>query len=380
MRVGEKETSEQAAIIRRYADLFTEGQLDALREDEEGASGDERERLYRLRKTCEGGLIASETAEREDELENRLLAARVWFKDEEYPLRSAQAKLALLPSYADRDELGEIQAAESARFNPDRLELLRWSEELAARLFRHRRRGRAERGGEGHLAARALARPERGRRRDRGRLRPPARQVVRATARPRPRRDPDELAHGVHAAAVAARGDVPEGSRDPGLPRHAARDRLRPVAAAEHQARPRRPAAEVAARVRDRERSARGRAPDHARAGRDPRLPGVPARGRPRAPLRRLRPGAAVHVPPHLARPRADRDLLVHRRGDLQRARLARAALRADRGGGARERRGDAVHRDAALPPLRGEAPVRARLLVALPRRRRHVRRATRTR
>ncbi|MGZ4400828.1 MAG: hypothetical protein ACXVYM_08140, partial [Gaiellaceae bacterium] len=120
VRVGEKETSEQAAIIRRYADLFTVGQLDALREDEEAATGDERERLYRLRKTCEGGLIASETAEREDELENRLLAARVWFKDEEYPLRSAQAKLALLPSYADRDELGEIQATESARFNPDR--------------------------------------------------------------------------------------------------------------------------------------------------------------------------------------------------------------------------------------------------------------------
>jgi hypothetical protein len=132
VRVGEKETSEQAAIIRRYADLFTEGQLEALRDAEGSADGDERERLYRLRKTCESGLIASETAEREDEVENRLLAARVWFKDEEYPLRSAQAKLALLPSYSDRDELGEIQATESARFNPDRLELLRWSEELAA--------------------------------------------------------------------------------------------------------------------------------------------------------------------------------------------------------------------------------------------------------
>ena len=40
----------------------------------------------------------------------------------------------------------------------------------------------------------------------------------------------------------------------------------------------------------------------------------------PRAPLRRLRPVAAVHLPPHLARPRADRDLLLHRRGDLARA------------------------------------------------------------
>src|ERR1700690_3390613 len=82
VRVGEKETSEQAAIIRRYADLFTPGQLIALREAEPGAAADDRERLYRLRKTCEGGLIASETAERDDELENKLLAARVTFKGE----------------------------------------------------------------------------------------------------------------------------------------------------------------------------------------------------------------------------------------------------------------------------------------------------------
>jgi len=50
VRVGEKETSEQAEIVRRYADLFSRGQLEALREAEEGAGGDERERLFRLRK------------------------------------------------------------------------------------------------------------------------------------------------------------------------------------------------------------------------------------------------------------------------------------------------------------------------------------------
>ena len=96
----------------------------------------------------------------------------------------------------------------------------------------------------------------------------------------------------------------------------------------EHQARSRRPSAEVAARLRDRERPAEGRAPDHPRAGRAARLPGVPARGGSRAALRRLRPEPAVHLPPHRARPRADRDLLVHRRGDLARARVARAVLR----------------------------------------------------
>ncbi len=134
VRVGEKETSEQAEIVRRYADLFSREQLDALHESELASSGDDRELLYRLRKTCEGGLIAAELAEREDELENRLLAARVEFKGEELPLRSAQAKLAVLPSYADRDELGAIQADASAAFNGDRLALLAASEELAADL------------------------------------------------------------------------------------------------------------------------------------------------------------------------------------------------------------------------------------------------------
>jgi hypothetical protein len=134
VRVGEKETSEQAEIVRRYADLFTREQMDALQEAEGTASGDERELLYRLRKTCESGLISAQLAEREDELENRLLAERVTFKGEEMPLRNAQAQLAVLPDYADREALGEIQAAASARFNDDRLELLRASEELAAEL------------------------------------------------------------------------------------------------------------------------------------------------------------------------------------------------------------------------------------------------------
>src|SRR5262249_60410762 len=56
VRVGEKEVSEQAEIVARYADLFTRGQLEALWEAEEAAAGDEREQLYRLRKGCAGGI------------------------------------------------------------------------------------------------------------------------------------------------------------------------------------------------------------------------------------------------------------------------------------------------------------------------------------
>jgi hypothetical protein len=134
VRVGEKETSEQAAIVERYADLFSREQIDVLREAEEAADGDERERLYRLRKTCEGGIVTAELAERDDELENALLAARVTFRGDEMPLRNAQAKLAVLASYAAREELGEIHAQASARFNEDRLELLQAGEELEAEL------------------------------------------------------------------------------------------------------------------------------------------------------------------------------------------------------------------------------------------------------
>jgi hypothetical protein len=135
VRVGEKEVSERAEIVARYSDLFTRAQLEGLREAEEVASpGEERERLYRLRKTCEAGLIAAELAAREDALENAVLAARVEFQGEELPLRSAQAKLAVLSSYAERDELGELAGDASAIFNDERLNVLRAGETLEAEV------------------------------------------------------------------------------------------------------------------------------------------------------------------------------------------------------------------------------------------------------
>jgi hypothetical protein len=135
VRVGEKDVSEQAEIVARYASLFSREQLQALRQAEEAAAaGDERERLYRLRKTCEGGLIAAELAESMDALENAELQARVRFRGEEMPLRAAQARLAVLPEYRDRDELGLLQAEVSAELNPQRLELLNVAEPLAGEL------------------------------------------------------------------------------------------------------------------------------------------------------------------------------------------------------------------------------------------------------
>ena len=135
VRVGEKEVSERAEIVARYRDLFSREQLEALHAAEQEASDDDdRERLYRLRKTCEAGVVSAELAEREDALENAILAARVEFKGEELPIRSAQAKLAVLSDYADREELGEATGNRSAEFNAERLEVLRAAEELEAEI------------------------------------------------------------------------------------------------------------------------------------------------------------------------------------------------------------------------------------------------------
>ena len=134
VRVGEKEVSERAEIVARYRELFTREQLEALHEAEAGADPEERERLYRLRKTCESGLVEVELSEREDALENAILAARVQYRGEDLPLRSAQAQLAVLPSYAEREELGELQGDASAAFNDQRMEMLRAREDLDAEL------------------------------------------------------------------------------------------------------------------------------------------------------------------------------------------------------------------------------------------------------
>src|SRR5439155_14466170 len=134
VRVGEKEVSERAEIVARYSDLFSREQLEALRAAEGDTDGDERERIYRLRKECESGLADQELSERMDELENAILAERVEFKGEELPLRTAQAMLAVLPDYREREQLGDLHGDASATFNDARRDLLRDENELAAEL------------------------------------------------------------------------------------------------------------------------------------------------------------------------------------------------------------------------------------------------------
>jgi hypothetical protein len=135
VRAGDKETSDQAAIVARHADLFTQQQLDALRAAEAAvADPDGRERLYRLRRACEKGMVDAELAVRDDELENAILAARLTFTGDEMPLHAAEAKLAVLPDYAQREELGELAQTLSATFNGQRRELLAARDELEGDL------------------------------------------------------------------------------------------------------------------------------------------------------------------------------------------------------------------------------------------------------
>lgn len=135
VRVGEKDTSEQAAIVARYGNLFTSEQLAALRESEEAESdADEGERLYRLRNACESGFVASKLAPLQDALHNAELAAQVEFRGESLPLRTARARVSVVADYAEREELGTSAWDVSAGLNAQRLELLGAAEELQAEL------------------------------------------------------------------------------------------------------------------------------------------------------------------------------------------------------------------------------------------------------
>src|SRR5204862_7923757 len=80
------------------------------------------------------GRTAAARAGGREAVESVILAGGVNFKDGELPLRTAQARLSVIPSYPDREELGRLAADLSATFNDQRLELLRAGEQLEAEV------------------------------------------------------------------------------------------------------------------------------------------------------------------------------------------------------------------------------------------------------
>ena len=380
MRVGEKEISEQAAIVERYRDLFSPGQLDVLREAEERSE----------RRRARAALPAAQDVRGRDRRRRAAPRARTSSRTGSWPRASTGAARRCRCGLRRRSSPccpPTATATSSARSRTPSAPASTTTASSCSPPARRSRpsspasptrsRGtREEKGISLHELERALDAASRA---STAGVRPAARTLVREAARPGAGGGADLEPHELPAPALAARGRRTRRS----VPSRSASATLAALGFdlernARHPARPGRPPAEVAARLRDRLRSAERRPPDHARPGRPARLPGASCtRPATRSTTRASIPQLPVHVPQALARPRADRDLLVHRRGDLARARLARRALRPLRRAGSRERRGDDLPRGAALPPLRGEAAVRARVLGPLRGRRRHDRRAT---
>ena len=255
MRVGEKEISERAAIVARYADLFTR---DAARRAAPGRGGGRRRRRARAAlpaaQDLRGGPASrpsSPSARTRSRTRSSPRAST--FRGEEMPLRTAQAQLAVLADYADREELGELQADGSRRR----------STTSAATAARRRRRSRPS--SPGSPTRSRATRRRRASRCASSSARSPTRAtladgvyaalretLVRAAARPGARRRCRRRPRRLHAPALAARGNYTKERASEVCLETLERARLRPRGRAEHPARPRRPAAEVAARLRDR--------------------------------------------------------------------------------------------------------------------------------
>ena len=99
VRVGEKEIV-RAGRDRRAATPTSSAASSSTRcaRPRSAAAGDERELLYRLRKTCESGLdLGASSPSARTSSRTGCSPTRVTFHGEEMPLRNAQAKLAVLP-------------------------------------------------------------------------------------------------------------------------------------------------------------------------------------------------------------------------------------------------------------------------------------------
>ena len=132
MRVGEKETSEGAAIVAKYEDLFTHAQRDALLAAEEEA-GDPASSSGST--DCASPARAGSSRARWPSLPTRSRTAswpRACLPGRERAPADGAGQLAVLPDYGEREELGVATRGCRAGFNDDRLDLIRRIEELDA--------------------------------------------------------------------------------------------------------------------------------------------------------------------------------------------------------------------------------------------------------
>ncbi|MBO0682553.1 MAG: hypothetical protein J2P45_05305 [Candidatus Dormibacteraeota bacterium] len=100
VRAGLKEEQDTAAIIQRYAWLYSEEALATV----EAASGEERQRV---RATIIQGMVEKRTAAQEDRLTSYYASAKACLDGEELPFYSALAQTAREPEASRREALGE---------------------------------------------------------------------------------------------------------------------------------------------------------------------------------------------------------------------------------------------------------------------------------
>ena len=163
------------------------------------------------------------------------------------PLRNAEAKLAVLDEYGDREELGEIHADATATMNERRLDVARAAEVIRAELTGIEDpvlRSEEEKGISLRQLAEVVA--------DGSALVEDCYSELRDRWLDRllgagPAGDAFVLPRRVRPPAVPARRHVSEGTRDRGVSRHAERPRLRPGRRLQYPHRPRGSPAEVAA-------------------------------------------------------------------------------------------------------------------------------------
>ena len=226
-----------------------------------GRAATSSERLYRLRKTCEAGSSRAELAEQEDALENALLARA---RDVRWRGAAAARRRRRGSRCSTRTQSATSSASSSAElgrgFNPTApRRCSRRASDLEAELSGERRPRRAQRGGEGDLAAASSSDVLAARRRrvDRG-VRAAARDAgstgcsaPSATTCRRTRTSPTCAGCRRSSRRITKERAV-EVCLDDG-----SRARLRPRSDPEHPPRPRGPAAEEPARLRDRRRTRR---------------------------------------------------------------------------------------------------------------------------
>jgi hypothetical protein len=122
--VGEKDTPDRAAIVRRYRDLFTTSQVESAKAFYESATEEMKERARRVYFALLSMNIAEQTVEMDDRLDAKLLKAKVEIDGEKLPYYQAVSETMHEPDFERRESLFTAAEKVIADTNSLRREML----------------------------------------------------------------------------------------------------------------------------------------------------------------------------------------------------------------------------------------------------------------